>query len=1087
MTDVDPLVTQRGPAVSVAAELGAAGFTDAEEIGRGGFGVVYRCVQTTLDRTVAVKVLTADLDEQNRERFFREQRAMGRLTGHPNIVNVLQVGTTDNDLPYLVMPYCEQGSLDQRIRDHGPLPVDQTLQLGVRLAGAVESAHRLGILHRDIKPANVLLTDYGEPALTDFGIAHISGGFETAIGAFTATPAFTAPEVLKGDPPSPAADVYGIGATLFCALTGHAAFARRSGEQVVAQFLRITSEPIPNLRELDLPDDVAAAIESAMSIDPNDRRSAAQLGEQLREIQFRHGFPVDEMALRTRARSKRDAREPVRDRSPDTGTSTAGTRGNLPAELTSFINRRSELSDAKELLSTSRLLTLTGMGGVGKTRLALRIATRAQRAFRDGAWLVELGELQDESLLAGVVATTLGIRSYSSEPADVVLADYLESRQLLLVLDNCEHVIDAAAALVAPLLRRCPELRILATSREPLGIGGEAALRVPSLSVPSPDRDLTLGGLPSFDAVTLFAERGAAVLPGFAVTEENMAAVVGICQRLEGLPLPIELAAARLPAMSPDQILQRLTDRFTLLNRGSRIAPSRQQTLRLCIDWSYELCSPDEQQLWGRLSVFAGTFELSAVEQVCGEDVSPGSLLDLVASLVEKSILIREEAAAAGRYRLLETLREYGLEKLEESGEHSRIRLRHRDWYLRLALRAEADFIGPRQLDLINHLRLDQQNLREALDTCTAEPGEAVAGLRLSAALYPFWIATGRVDEGAHWVERVLAVPDLPRGAEWVRAVSLGIILIGLQARADRADSLLEQARAAATEIDDTVTDVLVLYAAGNRAMYRDVSESARYLDRALELCPPDETLLVVITLVGAELAHGLAGHIERAAECLDEILRITEARGEIVFRALSLRNQGVAVWTTDRPRAALLTRQALTLLRTAGDSFGSAPGLECLAWIAAADGDAARCAVLFGAAQAMRQAGRMPQMALPTMRAHHAEVEGRVRRTLGAKAFDTAYQKGLSMSFRKAISYALAEATEATPPGPAKTAEVALTRRERQVAALVAEGLTNGGIAEKLVISRRTAEGHVERILTKLGFTSRAQIAAWVVEQKQH
>ncbi|RZK69869.1 MAG: serine/threonine protein kinase, partial [Rhodococcus sp. (in: high G+C Gram-positive bacteria)] len=234
MTDVDPFATQRDVSGSVTAELAAAGFEDAQEIGRGGFGVVYRCTQAALDRTVAVKVLTADLDEENRARFLREQRAAGRLTGHPNIVNVLHAGVTENGRPFIVMPYHAQGSLDARIRRHGPLPLDEALRLGVKMAGALETAHRLGILHRDVKPGNILITDYGEPALTDFGIAHIAGGFETTAGVVTGSPAFTAPEVVAGEPPSPAADVYGLGATLFAAITGHAAFERRSGEQLMA-------------------------------------------------------------------------------------------------------------------------------------------------------------------------------------------------------------------------------------------------------------------------------------------------------------------------------------------------------------------------------------------------------------------------------------------------------------------------------------------------------------------------------------------------------------------------------------------------------------------------------------------------------------------------------------------------------------------------------------------------------------------------------------------------------------------------------------------------------------------------------------
>jgi serine/threonine-protein kinase PknK len=289
MMERDPFSTQRDVGLAVGAELSAAGFDDADEIGRGGFGIVYRCSQPGLDRAVAVKVLTAELNE-NRERFLREQRAMGRLTGHPNIVGVLQVGETESGYPYLVMQYHREGSLEARIRRLGPLALDEVLRLGVKMAGALATAHRLEIIHRDVKPGNILSTEYGEPALSDFGIAHISGGFKTATGTFTGSPAFTAPETLGGDPPTEASDVYGLGATLFCALTGHAAYERRSGEQVVAQFLRIATESAPDLRESGIPEDVSSVIEKAMSRDPNDRPTAIELGEELRRVQASHGF-----------------------------------------------------------------------------------------------------------------------------------------------------------------------------------------------------------------------------------------------------------------------------------------------------------------------------------------------------------------------------------------------------------------------------------------------------------------------------------------------------------------------------------------------------------------------------------------------------------------------------------------------------------------------------------------------------------------------------------------------------------------------------------------------------------------------------
>jgi non-specific serine/threonine protein kinase len=398
MMDGDPLNTQRDVGSAVVTELPAAGFDNGEEIGRGGFGIVYRCTQVDLDRTVAVKVLTAELDEI-RERFLREQRAMGRLTGHPNIVSVLQEGETDSGYPYLVMQYHRQGSLEARIRRLGPLTLDEVLRLGVKMAVAVDTAHRVGILHRDVKPANILLTDYGEPALSDFGIAHITGGFTTATGTFTDSPAFTAPEILGGDPPSRSSDVYGLGATLFCALTGHAAFERRSGEQMVAQFLRIASESAPDLRESGIPEDVSAVVEKAMARDPHNRPTASRWVSRFSKCRRVTACPP----TRWRWAEPDTAPRPQRAR-----TGAHRTIGNLPLELTTFVGRRTELSEVRNMLAASRLVTLAGIGGVGKTRLAMRAASDARPDFPEGVWLVELGELHDGALLLDSVAAVAG-------------------------------------------------------------------------------------------------------------------------------------------------------------------------------------------------------------------------------------------------------------------------------------------------------------------------------------------------------------------------------------------------------------------------------------------------------------------------------------------------------------------------------------------------------------------------------------------------------------------------------------------------------------------------------------------------------
>ncbi|MFF2027946.1 ATP-binding protein, partial [Streptomyces sp. NPDC058171] len=385
----------------------------------------------------------------------------------------------------------------------------------------------------------------------------------------------------------------------------------------------------------------------------------------------------------------------------------------------------------------------------------MKVAASAQRGFADGAWLVELDETVDHSLVIEKVAAIFGLRDQAARRTEDVLVEFLSSREVLLLLDNCEQAVGAVAGLSATLLRACPRIRILATSREALGVGGEAVLRVPPLTVPDPNPP-AIRGLSRYDAVALFVERAVTMVPTFTLNEDNYTAVARICHRLDGLPLPIELAAARLRVLSPEQILQRLSDRFALLTRGSRSAPSRQQTLRLCIDWSYDLCNAAEQLVWSRLSVFVESIDLDAAEQVCGEGLTSEELLDLVTALVDKSILVREEHGTAVRFRLLETLRDYGREQAQHAGEYQDLRRRHRDWYRGLALSGEAEWISSRQLEWIATFDREQANLREAMEFCVSDNPEA--GLTMAAALYPFWLARGSVGEGRRWLDRLLSV-----------------------------------------------------------------------------------------------------------------------------------------------------------------------------------------------------------------------------------------------------------------------------------------------------------------------------------------
>ncbi|MBP2328567.1 non-specific serine/threonine protein kinase [Kibdelosporangium banguiense] len=771
-----------------------------------------------------------------------------------------------------------------------------------------------------------------------------------------------------------------------------------------------------------------------------------------------------------------------------------GKAGNLSLELTSFVGRRREVTEAKQVLSASHLVTLTGVGGIGKSRLALQVAAQVQRAFDDGVWLVELGELQDPALVEHTMAATLGLREQatlepgeqSRRPPMAMLTEYLAARQVLLVLDNCEHLVDTVAKLVDALLRACPRLRVLATSRERLGVSGEVTLPVPPLPVPDPRRPHTLRGLSQSAAVALFVERAVAVVPGFCLTADNQGAVAQICRRLEGLPLAIELAAARLPALSPAEILHHLSDRFRLLGAGLRGAPARQRTLRACIEWSHGLCTCPERLLWARLTVFVGGFELEAVEGICaGDDLASEGVFDLVRSLVDKSILIRQDGGTV-RYRLLDTLREFGQDKGRESGQDTALRRRHRDWYAELVARAEAEWISSRQVDWFARLEREYPNLRAALEFCLTEPGEAGAALRMATSLYVYWFGRGLLSEGRQWLDRALA--QQPRSSvERARALYADSMLAGQQSDIAAASALLDEGQEVARQLDDASTCALFSLASGYVAGHRgDLPRSVALLDAALDAFRAENNLPRLLeTLFALAVYSGGRGDATRALAAHEEVLAITEPRGEVWYRSISLWALGLAVWQQGQPRRATgLVRESLRLKRPLNDLLGTAWCLEALAWIAAGEPDSRRAATLLGAAQALWHTIGASPATVRHLLGYHEECEQRMRHALGEQAFQAAFQRGMDLSLADAIADALNEKPQAAP-APASAATT-LTRREQQVAELVAEGLTNKQIAARLVIAQRTAEGHVERILAKLGFTKRTQLAAWVTEQRQ-
>jgi predicted ATPase/DNA-binding CsgD family transcriptional regulator len=771
-----------------------------------------------------------------------------------------------------------------------------------------------------------------------------------------------------------------------------------------------------------------------------------------------------------------------------TATTRRGTVGNLPAELTSFVGRRQEVTGVRRMLSTSRLVTLTGSGGVGKTRLAQRAGADLRRLFPHGVWFIGLAELHDPDLVAVTVGETLGLREDTVRLDPAGLADFLAGQQVLLILDNCEHLVGACAALAETLLRSCPELRILATSRQALRLDGEATLAVHPLSVPDPAVACSPTELQRYESTSLLIERATAVLPDFQVTEANCATIVRLCQALEGMPLAIELAVARLRVLSLDQILDRLTDRYQLLTTGPRNAPQRQQTLRALIDWSWDLCSEEERILWSRVSVFSGGFELDAAEAVCADERVPSeTILDLIASLVEKSVLIRAGNGTA-RYQILEVTREYGSARLSAAGEYEAMAHRHCRWFAGLAAHADRIWVGPQQTAVMQRLRHEGANLRVALEYATTS-GPPETALRFAADLQNHWFVRGYFSEGRHWLDRALAMPA-PRHWTRVKALRVAAWIAGIQGDADRAGALLADAVALAEALPPSPERAYLPLIEGIFRMWPgDYAEALPLLEQALVAF---RALKIrngeLWTLIVLGLCRGLAGQPSSGYPDLTAAKDLGAASGEVWWQSFGLWALSVLRWRDDDyAGATAAARDSLTIGKAVeGEQFTVGLAVESLAWIAARELRDERSAMLLGVSRRMWQEMHTSLAPFRILQKWHDEVVVEVRSRLGAATFSAATRRGADLSDADVVAMALERQPRARVPEPPAdaAADLGLTRREREVAALIAQGLSNKDIATRLVVAQRTAEGHVENILSKLGFTSRTQVASWLAGQ---
>ena len=752
--------------------------------------------------------------------------------------------------------------------------------------------------------------------------------------------------------------------------------------------------------------------------------------------------------------------------------------GNLPAETTSFIGRRRELAALRTKLATARLVTLVGPGGVGKTRLAVRGATELARAFPGGAWLVELADVRDPGLVQNAVLAALDLRDQAATGPRAVLLAYLKDKELLLLVDNCEHLLDAAAALVADIVRVAPGVRVIATSREPLAVPGEHLLPVPPLELPpaAPAEPLEL--LRLNESVELFVERASAASGWFVLTDANRAAVIEVCRRLDGLPLAIELAAVRTRVLAVEQIRDRLADRFGLLAGTGRGTVPRHQTLRMAIEWSHDLIAAHERTLLRRLSVFAGRFTLEDVEAVCAaDDVPQRDVLDLVASLVDKSLVTAEATKGVACYRLHETMREFARLRLREAEEEDAVEERCVSYFV---ARCESGWEDPRY-DLgawLDWLDLEIDTIRSILRRCV-DGGDAALGLGLASSMRGFW-ATRATTEGVRWLDQLLEQGDVHHEArargDYLRGFLLVLLVAPVAARPS-----LERAIAAdraAGRRSPLVTSLSMASIAANMA--GDRVTARRFIDEAHVTDHLDDVGAAQALLQARALDGFFAGDVEAATSASLDGIRLSRQAGDLYTLKVWLLNLGTAALVAgDLDAAAPLLAEALQIAHRLDDRVQLAYLLDAAGCLQAASGNAQVAAQLLGAGEAMRigaGAQVMPFLAPLVERAAAA-----ARAALGGSRYQAARDAGARLDRDAAVRLALGRPESVVAKRSGRAGRGPLSQREEEVAQLVADGLTNKEIGARLFISEHTVDSHVRGILNKLGFDSRARIAAWM------
>lgn len=776
-------------------------------------------------------------------------------------------------------------------------------------------------------------------------------------------------------------------------------------------WLRLRRKALDLTREA-LADRVGCSISTIRKLEAEERRPSAQIAELLAEI-FK--IPTTERTafLRFARGDWRSTPSLGNEEAPWRALTQALTpqpRSNLPATFTSLIGRDKDIAAVQDYLTNPdiRLVTLIGAPGIGKTRLSIASASKSLAEFSDGVFFITFAPLDQPSLIPFAISQVLGYVEKSNLPAEKNLIDGIGDKQMLLVLDNSEHLIEDVALLASSLLSACPRLKILTTSREALGIPGEWLYSVPALDTPKEPSIVDVETISEFPALVLFAVRARAARSDFALNAENIRAVASICSQLDGLPLAIELIAARVKTLSLEQIAVRLDDRFVLLTSGSRIAPSRQQALRATLDWSYELLTEMERELFRQLSVFVGGFTLDALESVALLD-SNQSILDALSRLVDKSLLLVEQQDQP-RYRFLEPIRQYAGDKLNETGESNLIQDRHLNYYLRVAEETEPYLFGAGQQDWKDRLELDHDNLRVAL-AWSLESNQFEAGLKMAGALAWFWHSKGHLSEGTLWLEKILASGIGNQGKERAKALRASSILSTGIGDYIRARAFAESSIKLYREIGDNRSAGLVLADLGASLHWDGREEEAiESLEESLRLLrATGERWGTAYSLLWLGDTWFRMGDIEHAATSWEESLRLTQELGDDYLMGWSLGGLAdVARLRGDYKRATGMFKESLSLYQSSGNKFGPPFSMEALALVAVALGDAKRAARLWGAASAWREANNEPLP--PTYQRDYATSIIQARAQLGEEAYESAWSEGYTMSPEQAIALALEE-----------------------------------------------------------------------------